>query len=204
MGVVNHATGLEGSLRLPADSELIVDGRNIVADIHDTLGRMEQIVDRVHAGQWRGFSGRPVDTIVNIGVGGSDLGPFMASKALADAHGAGARKLEIIFVSTMDGSQIAERLATLNPATTLFITKLLPVPVTALAIPVVLYATGVLPDARVALGGFGSQAALAIAAVFILGAGLKESGVATLLARLLQRRFQRDSVASMRAATATP
>ncbi len=78
-------------------------------------------------------------------------------------------------------------LATLAAATTLFITKALPVPVTALSIPVILYATGVLPDARVALGGFGSQAALAIAAVFILGAGLKESGVASLLARLLQR-----------------
>jgi glucose-6-phosphate isomerase len=75
----------------------------------------------VHAGQWRGYSGLPVDTIVNIGVGGSDLGPFMASRALTDARVEGARKLEIIFVSTMDGSQIAERLGSLNPATTLFI-----------------------------------------------------------------------------------
>jgi len=82
---------------------------------------MEQIVNRIHAGQWRGFSGRPVDTIVNIGVGGSDLGPFMTAKALADTRVPGARKLEIIFVSTMDGSQLAERLDTFNPATTLFI-----------------------------------------------------------------------------------
>jgi len=112
---------LHTALRLPADSELIVDGNNIVSDIHDTLGRMEQIVNRIHAGQWRGFSGRPVDTIVNIGVGGSDLGPFMTAKALADTRVPGARKLEIIFVSTMDGSQLAERLDTFNPATTLFI-----------------------------------------------------------------------------------
>jgi glucose-6-phosphate isomerase len=112
---------LHTALRLPADSELFVDGVNIVTGIHDTLARMQQIVERIHAGQWRGFSGRPVDTIVNIGVGGSDLGPFMASKALSDERLSGARKLKIIFVSTMDGSQIAEHLDTLNPATTLFI-----------------------------------------------------------------------------------
>ncbi|MDA1194566.1 MAG: SLC13 family permease [Planctomycetota bacterium] len=78
-------------------------------------------------------------------------------------------------------------LATLAVATTLFLTKILPIPVTALAVPVVLYATGVLPDAADALRGFSSQAAIAIAAVFVLGAGLKESGVATLMARGLQR-----------------
>jgi glucose-6-phosphate isomerase len=116
-----NRAALHTALRLPADHELIVDGQDIVGGIQDTLGRMQQIVERVHAGQWRGFSGLPVDTIVNIGVGGSDLGPFMASKALADARVDGARKLEFIFVSTMDGSQIAERLGNLNPATTLFI-----------------------------------------------------------------------------------
>jgi glucose-6-phosphate isomerase len=112
---------LHTALRLPADNQLLVDGEDIVSGIHDTLGRMEQIVNRVHAGQWRGFSGRPVDTIVNIGVGGSDLGPFMASKALTDPQAPGATQLEIIFVSTMDGSQIVEHLDSLNPATTLFI-----------------------------------------------------------------------------------
>jgi glucose-6-phosphate isomerase len=112
---------LHTALRLPADSELVVNGVDIVDGIQDTLGRMQQIVERIHAGQWRGYSGRPVDTIVNIGVGGSDLGPFMTSRALSHARDAGARKLEIIFVSTMDGSQIAEHLDSLNPATTLFI-----------------------------------------------------------------------------------
>jgi glucose-6-phosphate isomerase len=112
---------LHTALRLPADHQLMVDGEDIVSGIHDTLERMEQIVNRVHAGQWRGYSGRPVDTIVNIGVGGSDLGPFMASKALTDADAPGATGLEIFFVSTMDGSQIVEHLAGLNPATTLFI-----------------------------------------------------------------------------------
>ena len=112
---------LHSALRLPEGSKLMLDGVNIVDDIHTTLGRMQKIVERIHAGQWRGYSGRPVDTIVNIGVGGSDLGPLMASTALADTHGAGSHPFDIIFVSTMDGSQIAEHLDSLNPATTLFI-----------------------------------------------------------------------------------
>jgi glucose-6-phosphate isomerase len=116
-----NRAALHTALRLPPGNKLMVDGKDIVSDIHNTLGRMEQIVNRVHAGQWRGFSGRPVDTIVNIGVGGSDLGPFMASKALTGADAPGATKLKIIFVSTMDGSQIVEHLGSLNPATTLFI-----------------------------------------------------------------------------------
>jgi glucose-6-phosphate isomerase len=112
---------LHTALRLPRDSRLALNGEDIVHGIHQTLDRMEQIVTRIHAGQWRGYSGMPVDTIVNIGVGGSDLGPFMAAKALADLRAPGARGLKMFFVSTMDGSQIAERLDTLNPATTLFI-----------------------------------------------------------------------------------
>ncbi len=112
---------LHTALRLPADGELNVNGNNIVHDIHETLHLMEQIVARIHAGQWRGYSGMPVDTVVNIGVGGSDLGPFMASKALAEVRTPRAHALQIYFVSTMDGSQIADRLHTFNPATTLFI-----------------------------------------------------------------------------------
>ncbi|MDH3763891.1 MAG: glucose-6-phosphate isomerase [Gammaproteobacteria bacterium] len=112
---------LHTALRLPRDSHLALNGKDIVQGIHETLERMEQIVIRIHAGQWRGYSGMPVDTIVNIGVGGSDLGPFMATKALSDLRAPGARGLKMFFVSTMDGSQIADRLDTLNPATTLFI-----------------------------------------------------------------------------------
>jgi di/tricarboxylate transporter len=85
-------------------------------------------------------------------------------------------------------------LAILVVAVLLFVTKWLPIPVTALSIPVVLYATGVLPDAEDALQGFGNQAALAIAAVFVLGAGLRETGVATLIARGLERVGGRSEV----------
>ncbi len=116
-----NRAALHTALRLPEGSELTLDGTNIVDGIHDTLLRVQHIVERVHAGQWRGYSGMPVNTIVNIGVGGSDLGPFMASKALADMRRPEARGLKIFFVSSMDGSQIADRLETFNPATTLFI-----------------------------------------------------------------------------------
>ena len=112
---------LHTALRLPPDSELNLHGNNIVNGIHETLGRMEQIVNRIHAGQWRGFSGLPVTTIVNIGVGGSDLGPFMASKALTDWQPPTANNIDIFFVSTMDGSQLVDHLGNLDPATTLFI-----------------------------------------------------------------------------------
>ncbi len=112
---------LHTALRLPADSELTLDGENIVSGIHENLRRMEEIVTRIQARQWRGYSGDPVDTIVNIGVGGSDLGPFMATRALSGERHKSAPGLEMIFVSTMDGSQIAERLGTLDPRKTLFI-----------------------------------------------------------------------------------
>jgi len=116
-----NRAALHTALRLPEDSSLSLNGEDIVRAIHDTLGRMEQIVERIHAGQWRGYSGRPIKTIVNIGVGGSDLGPFMASKALSDWGMPAARNLEIYFVSTMDGSQLVDHLGDMNPATTLFI-----------------------------------------------------------------------------------
>ena len=112
---------LHTALRLPQNRELWLGDSNIVDDIQQTLSKMSRIVDRIHAGQWRGYSGLPIDTIVNIGVGGSDLGPFMASRALTDERKPEARNLKIYFVSSMDGSHIAEILDKLNPATTLFI-----------------------------------------------------------------------------------
>ncbi len=121
INATENRAALHPALRLPEFGKLTLDGTDIVGDIHDALSRMEQFVERIHAGQWRGYSGLPVDTIVHIGVGGSDLGPFMATRALADHRVPGADKLETIFVSTMDGSQLADRLDDLNPATTLFI-----------------------------------------------------------------------------------
>ena len=122
--IVNNSEqrpALHSALRLPAHSELIADEKNIVDDVQSCLQRMQQMVESLRAGEWLGHSGKPIETIVNIGVGGSDLGPVMACRALADGAEIGEHPLEIVFASTMDGTQLAENLDRLNPATTLFI-----------------------------------------------------------------------------------
>ena len=112
---------LHFALRSPIDTRLNFKGHNIIKDVHANIGKMTKFVNRIHSGQWRGYSGHPINTIVNIGVGGSDLGPYMATKALSDLHVQSANKLEIHFVSSMDGSQLAKLLVNLNPQRTLFI-----------------------------------------------------------------------------------
>ncbi|WP_415893553.1 glucose-6-phosphate isomerase [Neptuniibacter sp. PT8_73] len=112
---------LHTALRSPANFSIPLAGKNIVTEVHDNLARMEKIVERIHSGQWRGYTGHSIDTVVNIGVGGSDLGPFMACKALSENSPEIARKLKVYFVSSMDGSQLADLLDQLNPARTLFI-----------------------------------------------------------------------------------
>jgi len=112
---------LHTALRAPKSTRIEYQGRNVIDEVYESLERMEEIVTQIHAGQWRGFSGEPITTIVNIGVGGSDLGPMMACKALAEFRASTEQKLEFIFVSSMDGSQLAEVLDHLNPANTLFI-----------------------------------------------------------------------------------
>ena len=105
------------SKTLPLDESLIPAFDNIQGE----LDKMSSIVDRINTGQWRGFSGFPVETVVNIGVGGSDLGPLMGSHALSEFGRDIDRKIDLQFVSTMDGSQFRGLLERLNPATTLFI-----------------------------------------------------------------------------------
>lgn len=113
---------LHTALRAPKDSEsLIVDGQNIHQDVHSNLDRMESMVVKLQQRQWRGYSGLPVDTIVNIGVGGSDLGPQMACRALEEFEHSPKSPLAIHFVSSMDGSQLSQQLNNLNPRTTLFV-----------------------------------------------------------------------------------
>lgn len=89
--------------------------------VHEQLARMEVLVDKVHAGQWRGYAGDAITDVVNIGVGGSELGPLMAGRALEDAAASSARHLTVHHVSTMDGSQVSHLLRQLKPQTTLFI-----------------------------------------------------------------------------------
>lgn len=73
---------LHTALRQPQGSELLLDGHNIVDDVQANLAHMSDIVNRIHSGQWRGYSGLPIDTIVNIGVGGSDLGPHVVPSVI--------------------------------------------------------------------------------------------------------------------------
>lgn len=112
---------LHTALRTPADQTLEVDGVNIIDQVHENLARMERLVNQIHAGQWLGCTGDPIDTIVNIGVGGSDLGPFMACKALGEFTTTNSRDIELHFVSSMDGSHISSLLDKLDPTRTLFV-----------------------------------------------------------------------------------
>src|SRR5699024_1978003 len=89
--------------------------------VEQQLRRMEHIVTRVLSGQWRGCHGDAITDVVNVGVGGSDLGPLMASVALHERHPRQGRRPRVHFVSSMDGSQIAPLLDELNPATTLVV-----------------------------------------------------------------------------------
>jgi glucose-6-phosphate isomerase len=109
---------LHTALRAPRGAVVMVDGKNVVPDVHEVLDRMATFADSVRAGQWLGFTGKPIRNIVNIGIGGSDLGPVMAYEALK--HYA-QRGLTLRFVSNVDGTDLAEKVRDLNPEETLVI-----------------------------------------------------------------------------------
>lgn len=112
---------LHSALRLPPDASLTVDGQKVVEAVHQTLNRMSDFVDKIHAGQWRGFSGKPISDVVNIGVGGSDLGPLMVCEASQEFRPEHSANIGLHFVSSMDGSQLSSILLELDPETTLFV-----------------------------------------------------------------------------------
>jgi len=109
---------LHVALRAPRGAAIAVGGENVVPRVHDVLDRMARFADRVRGGEWTGHSGRRIRNVVNIGIGGSDLGPVMACEALR--HYAD-RALRLRFVSNVDGTDFAEATADLDPAETLFI-----------------------------------------------------------------------------------
>ncbi|NTX99993.1 glucose-6-phosphate isomerase [Deinococcus sp. JMULE3] len=109
---------LHTALRAPAGATVMVDGHNVVPDVHEVLGRMAAFADQVRAGTWLGYTGKPLKNIVNIGIGGSDLGPVMAYEALK--HYA-QRDLTLRFVSNVDGTDLTEKTRDLDPAETLVI-----------------------------------------------------------------------------------
>lgn len=109
---------LHTALRAPRDAVVEVDGENVVPGVHAVLDRMAAFADKVRAGEWTGHTGRPIKNIVNIGIGGSDLGPAMAYEVLRSYT---QRDLTLRFVSNVDGADLHEAVRDLDPAETLFI-----------------------------------------------------------------------------------
>jgi glucose-6-phosphate isomerase len=109
---------LHVALRMPRERSLIVDGEDVVAQVHEVLDRMGAFANRVRSAEWRGHTGEPIRNVVNIGIGGSDLGPVMAYEALRHYS---QRELTFRFVSNVDGTDFAEATRDLDPAQTLFI-----------------------------------------------------------------------------------
>lgn len=111
-------SAMHWALRLPQDTQQHAD---VAALVHIQLERMYALVDKIHAGQCRGATGEVIQNVVNIGVGGSDLGPLMVSHALSDFKKTTEKPLNIHFVSTIDGTQLSDLLHQLRPETTLFV-----------------------------------------------------------------------------------
>ncbi|MCW2677349.1 MAG: Glucose-6-phosphate isomerase, partial [Modestobacter sp.] len=109
---------LHTALRDPRTSGVLVDGQDVAADVHEVLDRMATFADRVRSGAWTGHTGERIRAVVNIGIGGSDLGPAMAYLALRDYSD---RSLTFRFVSNIDPTDLVEAIRDLDPATTLFI-----------------------------------------------------------------------------------
>src|SRR5246127_2989027 len=109
---------LHTALRAPRDATILVDGKNVVPEVHAVLDRMADFANRVRNGEWKGHTGKRIRNVINIGIGGSDLGPVMAYEALRDYTD---RNMTFRFVSNVDGTDFAEAVRDLDPAETLFI-----------------------------------------------------------------------------------
>ncbi|GAA2799973.1 glucose-6-phosphate isomerase [Kitasatospora sp. CM 4170] len=113
-----HRAVLHTALRAPRDAVIEVDGENVVPAVHAVLDKMAAFAEQVRGGQWRGHTGKRIRAVVNIGIGGSDLGPAMAYEVLRSYT---ARDLDVRFVSNVDGADLHEAVRDLDPAETLFI-----------------------------------------------------------------------------------
>jgi glucose-6-phosphate isomerase len=109
---------LHVALRAPKDASIVVDGENVVPQVHAVLDRMADFSNRIRNGQWKGHTGKRIRNVINIGIGGSDLGPVMAFEALKHYSD---RAMTFRFVSNVDGTDFAEAVGDLDPAETLFI-----------------------------------------------------------------------------------
>lgn len=118
INVTEDRAVLHTALRLPKTATLTVDGQDVVADVHEVLDKMGAFADRVRDGEWTGSTGKPIKTVVNIGIGGSDLGPVMAHEALRNYT---KRDMDFRYVSNVDGTDIFEATRDISADETLFI-----------------------------------------------------------------------------------
>jgi glucose-6-phosphate isomerase len=118
INITEHRAVLHVALRAPRSEHIEVDGEDVVPAVHEVLDRMAGFADRVRSGEWTGHTGKPIRNVVNIGIGGSDLGPAMAYEALR-AYSDRTRTFR--FVSNVDGADLHEAIRDLDPAETLFI-----------------------------------------------------------------------------------
>jgi glucose-6-phosphate isomerase len=118
INITENRAVLHVALRAPKNATITLDGKNVVPEVHAVLDRMTAFSNRVRSGEWLGHTGKRIRNIVNIGIGGSDLGPVMAYEALKHYSD---RALTFRFVSNVDGIDFVEATRDLNPAETLFI-----------------------------------------------------------------------------------
>src|SRR6202034_930182 len=109
---------LHVALRMPRSATLVADGTDVVREVHEVLDRMAAFANQVRSGEWKGHTGKPIKNVINVGIGGSDLGPVMAYEALRHYS---ARELTFRFVSNVDSTDFTEATRDLDPAETLFI-----------------------------------------------------------------------------------
>jgi glucose-6-phosphate isomerase len=118
INITENRAVLHVALRAPKGASIVVDGQNVVPEVHDVLDKMAAFADRIRGGAWTGHTGKRIRNVINIGIGGSDLGPVMAYEALKHYS---ERSMTFRFVSNVDGTDFAEAVQDLDPAETLFI-----------------------------------------------------------------------------------
>src|SRR5438128_11900068 len=118
INVTENRAVLHMALRAPRGTSIVVDGKNVVPDVHAVLDAMTDFANRVRSGAWKGHTGKRIRNVINIGIGGSDLGPVMAYEALRHYSD---RAMTFRFVSNVDGTDLVEATRDLNPAETLFV-----------------------------------------------------------------------------------
>src|SRR2546430_2785167 len=118
INITGNRAVLHVALRAPKGASIVVDGENVVPQVHAVLDKMADFSNRVRTGAWKGYRGKRIRNVINIGIGGSDLGPVMAYEALKHYSD---RSMTFRFVSNVDGTDFAEAVWDLDPAETLFI-----------------------------------------------------------------------------------